>query len=155
MKRDLLYILTIIILSIALSVICFKSCNKADDKVITKIDTLIVRDTLTFVKRITDIRYDTIIITDTVTNEQIVYVKDDPIVYSDTTENYKLDIEAVKLYGYSLDIYKSDTVYKIETVKQSFWKNRFYIGVGIGCQYGVINRQFDVGPQIQFGFRIY
>ena len=58
-----------------------------------------------------------------------------------------------------LDIYRQDSVVYIDKEiikpqKYNFWKNRFYVGIGVGCQYGFIHQQFDVGVQLQVGIRL-
>lgn len=156
MRKDII----IIILSIGLfiiSLLLFNTCSGGEQKTIEKIDTVyqVKYDTIT-VNRIINhniYHYDTILINDT------VYIKDEPILYTDSNENYSLNINAVKLYDYSLDIYKQDSIVYIdkEIIKQpkyNFWKNRFYIGIGVGCQYGFIHQQFDVGVQLQVGIRL-
>lgn len=154
---DKLKTISIIILSILSFILLLRECNGRSDRIIvTNVDTLLeVRYDTIFIKdRViqTNYIYDTLIVNDT------VYIKDEKKLYKDSTKDYRLEIEAVKLYDYSLDIYRSDsikTVIKEIQKKDSFWKNRFYIGIGVGCQYGLINKQFDVGPQIQFGIRLY
>lgn len=154
---DKLKTIVIIILSILSFILLLREYNGRSDRIIvTNIDTLLeVRYDTIFIKdRViqTNYIYDTLIVNDT------VYIKDEKKLYKDSTKDYRLEIEAVKLYDYSLDIYRSDsikTVIKEIQKKDSFWKNRFYIGIGVGCQYGLINKQFDVGPQVQFGIRLY
>lgn len=154
---DKLKTIVIIILSILSFILLLREYNGRSDRIIvTNVDTLLeVRYDTIFIKdRViqTNYIYDTLIVNDT------VYIKDEKKLYKDSTKDYRLEIEAVKLYDYSLDIYRSDsikTVIKEIQKKDSFWKNRFYIGIGVGCQYGLINKQFDVGPQVQFGIRLY
>lgn len=101
--------------------------------------------------------YDTVLINDT------VYIKDESRHYVDSTTNYKVDINAVKLCDYSLDIYKVDTLYQIkEKVSYIEDKKPFkqFIGVGIGVGYGgcvnpnskVIMMEPYVGIHITYGF---
>lgn len=154
---DKLKTIVIIILSILSFILLLRECNGRSDRIIVtdvdtllevKYDTIFIRDKIIHTNYI----YDTLIVNDT------VYIKDEKKLYKDSTKDYRLEIEAVKLYDYNLDIYRSDsikTVIKEVQKKDNFWKNRFYIGVGVGCQYGLINKQFDVGPQIQFGIRLY
>lgn len=91
---------------------------------------------------------------DTIRYRDTVYIKDEPKQYVDSTDDYTLSINAVKLYDYSLDLYKVDTVWQIKEVlveqpKQK-WKLREHIDwyVGFGVTYGIINKQFDVGPTV-------
>lgn len=102
-------------------------------------------------------RYDTVVVNDT------VYIKDEPQHYVDSTESYKVDINAVKLYDYSLDIYRRDTLYQIsERVVHTKEKGhlRQFVGIGIGAGYGgcidpstrVVNAQPYVGVSVVYGW---
>ena len=156
MRKDII----IIILSIGLfiiSLLLFNTCSGGEQKPIEKIDTVyqVKYDTITVNRIINNniYHYDTIIINDT------VYIKDIPQTYKDSNENYSISINAVKLYDYDLDIYRQDSVVYIDKEiikhqKYNFWKNRFYVGIGVGCQYGFIHQQFDVGVQLQVGIRL-
>lgn len=138
---------------------CHKS--KKNEQIIDfRVDTLIVTHCDTF--RYEKIRiknnyiYDTILINDT------VYIKDEPQHYIDSTENYKIDINSVKLYDYSLDIYKVDTIYQIKEKvsymeEKSHWKQ--FVGVGVGIGYGgcigvdkTIRLEPYVGIHLTYGF---
>lgn len=164
MKNWILYTILGISIAFTLMLLVSNGCNRSTDEVIIKTDTIKtieikeIRDTVYSynIKWKDKLVYDTLIINDT------VYLKDEPKHFVDSTEHYKLDIEAVKLYGYNLDIYDTDTVWvekeKIiiekEIIKYNFWKNRFIPYVGVGVQYGFINQGFDVGVQIGVGIRL-
>lgn len=123
--------------------------NTISEKII--VDTVVVKDTVTFYK--TDFKtkyvYDTVVINDT------VWIKDEPRCYTDSTDSYKININAVKLYDYDLSIYRKDTVFKeVHTVeKQKRWCRSIGIGIqtGIGVNYDMLNRNFGVGPYIGVG----
>lgn len=122
---------------------------------ITATDTCYITDTVTISKFINHniYKYDTIIINDT------VYIKDNPQVYSDSTEQYSIEINAVKLYDYRLDIYRSDTVYREKIIMPSERTKKGsmgqFIGVGIGANYGLCinpyNMQASFQPSIGIG----
>ena len=91
---------------------------------------------------------------DTIRYRDTVYIKDEPKQYVDSTDDYTLSINAVKLYDYTLDLYKVDTIWQVKEVfveqpKQK-WKLKDHIDwyVGFGVTYGIINKQFDVGPSV-------
>ena len=79
----------------------------------------------------------------------------------DIEYRYKLEINATKLYDYSLDIYNVDTtiVYQERlketiTVEKKNWKDYITFSIGVGVQYGLIHRQLDVGPYVGVGIRL-
>lgn len=125
---------------------------------------LVHTDTITIVKhdtvKYTEVikqekwHYDTTVIRDT------VYIKDEPRMYTFNNPDYSLNINTVKLYDYDLEIYRKDSIVYVDKIvevqkKDSWWKNRFVITAGVGVQYGLLHQQWDVGPQITFGIRLY
>lgn len=149
----------IIGLFIILCIISFfvgRYTKKNEVEVVTKRDTVVCRDTFNFIK--TEIEFRDRYFYDTVEIERVVYVRDTPQTYTDSTDKYKLKINCVKLYDYDLSIYTTDSTFYTETIlkeKESFWKNRFTITAGFGMQYGLINKQVDIGPQLTFGIRLW
>lgn len=120
-------------------------------------DTIIQKDTITFTKIVKQDRYhyDTIMVRDT------VWIADIPQVYSDSCEDYKIDINAVKLYSYDLSIYRVDTFIKeIEKVSQIERKRGFGWNISAGLQvgYGIninpSNMQVNFSPYIGIGIGI-
>lgn len=120
-------------------------------------DTIIHTDTITFTKIINQDKYhyDTIVVNDT------VYIRDIPQTYTDSCEDYKIDINAVKLYDYDLEIYRTDTFIKeIEKVSQIERKRGFGWSINAGLQvgYGVninpSNMQANFTPYIGIGVGI-
>lgn len=120
-------------------------------------DTIVQTDTITHTKIIKQDRYhyDTIMVNDT------VYIRDIPQVYSDSTDTYKIDINATKLYSYDLSIYRVDTFIKeIEKVPQIERKGGFKKNIGVGLMggygLGIQSRQFEpfigVGVVFSFGY---
>ena len=99
--------------------------------------------------------YDTIHIKDKITNVEKVYIHDTIKNYSFNEKDYDLDINAVKLDNYKLDIHKKDTVRYVETVYQTInkpKKNKIAIGVQGGYGYGFKSRQLE--PYIGLGINI-
>lgn len=118
-------------------------------------DTIIQKDTITHTKIIKQDRYhyDTIMLRDT------VWIADIPQTYSDSTDTYKIDINATKLYSYDLSIYRVDTFIKeIEKVPQIERKGGFKKNIGVGLMggygLGIQSRQFEpfVGVGVVFSF---
>lgn len=118
------------------------------------------RDTIVLTEFHTDtifadkITYKPQYIYDTVHIDNNVYIKDTSLIYSDSTENYNIDIQAVKLDWYKLDYHKKDTITLYETnivekiVKEK--KNRFGFGVIGGFGWDLLNNK----PTINIGLGV-
>ena len=101
------------------------------------------------------IKYKNKIVYDTIVKNNTVYVKDSAVIHRDSTENYTIDISAVKLDWYKLDITHKDTVTYIQTVNNTIYKpkkNKIAIGVQGGYGYGFKSRQLE--PYIGLGINI-
>lgn len=118
---------------------------------IHKTDTVIKwkYDTDTVYMTNTKIKYETKVINDT------VWIKDEPITTTDSTSNYVIDINAVKLNWYRLRMMKNDTItINTTTIKTiSSPKSGFYYGLGVGAGYGFINRKPDIFVGFTIGYR--
>jgi len=119
---------------------------------------VIKRDTIVNWKYSTDtvyfdrIKYKNNIVYDTIHHNDIVYVRDTAVVHRDSTENYTIDISAVKLDWYKLDITHKDTVTYVQTVNTVTYKprsNKPQIGVFGGLGYDIKGKTF--GPEIGIG----
>ena len=97
----------------------------------------------------TRVEYETKVINDT------VWIKDEPFTTTDSTSNYVIDINAVKLNWYRLRMMKNDTItINTTTVKNiNSPKNGFYYGLGVGVGYGFINRKPDIFVGLTIGYR--
>ena len=101
------------------------------------------------------IKYKNKIVYDTIVKNNTVYVKDSAVIHRDSTENYTIDISAVKLDWYKLDITHKDTVTYIQTVNNTIYKpkkNKIAIGVQGGYGYGFKSKQLE--PYIGLGINI-
>ena len=101
------------------------------------------------------IKYKNKIVYDTIVKNNTVYVKDSAVIHRDSTENYTIDISAVKLDSYKLDITHKDTVTYIQTVNNTIYKpkkNKIAIGVQGGYGYGFKSKQLE--PFIGLGINI-
>ena len=144
-------------------------CSNRQDKtpaVEVRYDTITIlqHDTVHITRCIKQERYhyDTLLLHDT------VYIRDTPQLYSDSTPRYKLDIRAVKLYDYALDIYQTDTLTQYvpqtadNTTSSTNRKGRFgqsvvvglQVGYGIGVQPSTMQAAFQpyIGIGITYGF---
>lgn len=122
---------------VAAMLIMPKSCTVNNDPSTTVIyDTIVerYRDTVTVERVVVQERqiYDTIVINDT------VYIADIPRVYTDSTDKYRLEINAVKLYDYRLDIYRDSIITHTtaEIASESKKRGKFGQSVVIGIQAG-------------------
>ena len=91
--------------------------------------------------------YDTIHIKDTITNNEKVYIYDTIHNYSFKEKDYDLNINAVKLDNYKLDIHTKDTIKYTETVYQTIYKpkkNYFTLGLSVGYGFGIKSK--DIQP---------
>lgn len=106
-------------------------------------------DTDTVYMTNTKIKYETKVINDT------VWIKDEPVTTTDSTSNYVIDINAVKLNWYRLRMMKNDTItINTTTVKTiNSPKSGFYYGLGVGAGYGFINRKPDIFVGFTIGYR--
>lgn len=92
---------------------------------------------------------------DTIHHNDIVYIKDTVHNYAFKEKDYNLDINAVRLDNYKLDIHTKDTIKYTETVYQTIYKpkrNKITIGVQGGYGYGFRSKQLE--PYIGLGINI-
>ena len=159
--KKLIYILSILlIISLSLNIYyCNKGCN-SDYKLEKEYVTVQKRDTIVEYKYNTDTIYNTKTNTEYkyITINDTVYIANKPEIYKDSTENYDITINAVKLNNYQLNIHKRDTItFTNEIIKNVYIKkkqNRFTHGISFGVGYGFINRKPDLflGYSIQYNF---
>ena len=153
--RTLAWILGIILALSLVSNIALIAERERDNtpkvEYVHKTDTIIKwkYDTDTIYMTNTKIKYETKVINDT------VWIKDEPITTTDSTSNYVIDINAVKLNWYRLRMMKNDTITinttTIKTVNSP--KSGFYYGLGVGVGYGFINRKPDIFVGFTIGYR--
>lgn len=106
-------------------------------------------DTDTIYMTNTKVKYETKVINDT------VWIKDKPFTTTDSTSNYVIDINAVKLNWYRLRMMKNDTItINTTTVKTiNSPKSGFYYGIGVGAGYGFVNQKPDIFVGLTIGYR--
>ena len=115
-------------------------------------------DTIRVERTFTDYIYDTIVVNDT------VYVADIPRVYTDSTADYALNVRAVKMYDYRLDIFRVDTITRYIQEKPTEQKKSgkmgqsvvigWQVGYGLGVQPKTMQARFEpyIGIGITYGF---
>ena len=122
---------------------------------------VIKRDTIVNIKKdfdtvyISKTKYKDIYHYDTIHHNDIVYVKDTVHNYAFKEKDYNLDINAVRLDNYKLDIHTKDTIKYTETVYQTIYKpkkNKIAIGVQGGYGYGFRSKQLE--PYVGLGITI-
>lgn len=122
---------------------------------------VIKRDTIVNIKKdfdtvyVSKTKYKDIYHYDTIHHNDIVYVKDTVHNYAFKEKDYNLDINAVRLDNYKLDIHTKDTIKYTETVYQTIYKpkrNKITIGVQGGYGYGFRSKQLE--PYIGLGINI-
>lgn len=92
-------------------------------------------------------KYNDIYHFDTIHVKDKVYIQDTIKNYSFNEQDYDLNINAVKLDNYKLDIHKKDTIKYTETVYQTIYKpkkNYFTLGLSVGYGYGIKSK--DIQP---------
>jgi hypothetical protein len=152
--RIVIVALSLLLMITTISLILSRSGKTSPERVVEYIHT---RDTVIKWKYDTDtvymtntrIKYETKVINDT------VWIKDEPVTTTDSTSNYVIDINAVKLNWYRLRMMKNDTItINTTTVKTiSSPKSGFFYGLGVGAGYGIVNRKPDIFVGGMIGYR--
>ena len=154
--KKLIYILSIIlIISLALNVY---QCNRKKDVaeiekevIVEKCDTIFQTKLKTDTIYFNNIQYKTINVRDT------VWIEAKNREYKDSTEDYDITINAVKLNNYQLNIHHTDTItYTNEIIKNVYNKKKqhFNHGITLGVGYGVWNQKPDlfIGYSVMYSF---
>lgn len=146
--------LSLLLMITTISLILSHSWKTSPERVVEYIhirDTVIQwkYDTDTIYMTNTMVEYETKVINDT------VWINDEPVTTTDSTSNYVIDINAVKLNWYRLRMMKNDTItISTTTVKTiSSPRSGFYYGLGVGAGYGLINRKPDIFLGGMIGYR--
>ena len=123
---------------------------------------IVKRDTIVDWKYSTDtvyfskIKYKDKIVYDTIHKNDVVYIRDSAVVHRDSTSDYTIDISAVRLDWYKLDINHRDTVTVTNTITTIVKEKRKPLGFGLfaGPSYDPINKSFglSIGAGITLNF---
>lgn len=159
--KKLLYILSILlIISLSINIYYYNKGCSLNYKLKKEYVTVQKRDTIVEYKYSTDTIYNTKTNTEYkyLTINDTVYIENKPEIYKDSTENYNITINAVKLNSYQLNIHHTDTItYTNEIIKNVYIKkkqNHFTHGISLGFGYGFINRKPDlfIGYSVMYSF---
>ena len=157
MNKTSFIISILLIISLSFNV---HQCNRKKDKeyvniekevIVEKTDTIIQTKLKTDTIYFNDIQYKTINVRDT------VWIEAKNREYKDSTEDYDITINAVKLNNYQLNIHKRDTItYTKEIIKNVYNKKKqhFNHGITLGVGYGVWNQKPDlfIGYSVMYSF---
>lgn len=128
---------------------------------IVKTDTIVKVDTFTITKE--KIKYKEHKVIDTVyvyKDNDTIPLEQEQIHYSDSISNIWVsginpEIDSIHYTIPEKTIYVDKIVTETITHKESFWKNRFVVTAGFSVQYGLVYKNFDVGPAVTVGIRLY
>ena len=85
------------------------------------------------------------------------YIENKPEIYKDSTDNYDITIQSVKMDWYKLNIHKRDTItYTKEIIKNVYNKKKQHLnhGISFGVGYGLWNKKPDlfIGYSVMYSF---
>lgn len=160
MNKTSFIISILLIISLSFNV---HQCNRKRDKeyvniekevIVEKTDTIIdyIYNTDTIYNTKTNTEYKYITINDT------VYIENKPEIYKDSTDNYDITIQSVKMDWYKLNIHHRDTItYTKEIIKNVYTKPKkqhLNHGITLGVGYGVWNQKPDlfIGYSVMYSF---
>ena len=159
MNKTSFIISILLIISLSFNV---HQCNRKRDKeyvnnekevIVEKTDTIIdymyKTDTIYNTKTNTEYKY--------ITKNDTAYIENKPEIYKDSTDNYDITIQSVKMDWYKLNIHHRDTItYTKEIIKNIYNKKKqhFNHGITLGVGYGVWNQKPDlfIGYSVMYSF---
>ena len=159
MNKTSFIISILLIISLSFNV---HQCNRKRDKeyvniekevTVEKTDTIIdymyKTDTIYNTKTNTEYKY--------ITKNDTAYIENKPEIYKDSTDNYDITIQSVKMDWYKLNIHHRDTItYTKEIIKNVYNKKKqhFNHGITLGVGYGVWNQKPDlfIGYSVMYSF---
>ena len=159
MNKTSFIISILLIISLSFNI---HQCNRKRDKeyvntekevTVEKTDTIIdyiyKTDTIYNTKTNTEYKY--------ITKNDTAYIENKPEIYKDSTDNYDITIQSVKMDWYKLNIHHRDTItYTKEIIKNVYNKKKqhFNHGITLGVGYGVWNQKPDlfIGYSVMYSF---
>ena len=159
MNKTSFIISILLIISLSFNV---HQCNRKRDKeyvnnekevIVEKTDTIIdymyKTDTIYNTKTNTEYKY--------LTKNDTVYIENKPEIYKDSTDNYDITIQSVKMDWYKLNIHHRDTItYTKEIIKNVYNKKKQHLnhGITLGVGYGLWNKKPDlfIGYSVMYSF---
>lgn len=159
MNKTSFIISILLIISLSFNV---HQCNKKRDKeyVNTEKEVIVEKtDTIVEYKYSTDTIYNTKTNTEYkyITKNDTAYIESKPEIYKDSTDNYDITIQSVKMDWYKLNIHHRDTItYSKEIIKNVYNKKKqhFNHGITLGVGYGLWNKKPDlfIGYSVMYSF---
>ena len=158
--KKLIYILSILlIISLSLNIYYYnKGCNSGYN-LEKEYVTVQKRDTIVEYKYSTDTIYNTKTNTEYkyITINDTAYIENKPEIYKDSTDNYDITIQSVKMDWYKLNIHKRDTItFTKEIIKNVYNKKKQHLnhGISFGVGYGLWNQKPDlfIGYSVMYSF---
>ena len=160
MNKTSFVISILLIISLSFNV---HQCNRKRDKEYVNVEkevTVEKTDTIVEYKYKTDTIYNTKTNTEYkyITINDTAYIENKPEIYKDSTDNYDITIQSVKMDWYKLNIHKRDTItYEKEIIKNIYTKPKkqhFNHGITLGVGYGVWNQKPDlfIGYSVMYSF---
>ena len=158
--KKLLYILSILlIISLSLNIYYYNKGCSSGYNLEKEYITVQKRDTIVEYKYRTDTIYNTKTNTEYkyLTINDTVYIENKPEIYKDSTDNYDITIQSVKMDWYKLNIHHRDKItYTKEIIKNVYNKKKqhFNHGITLGVGYGVWNQKPDlfIGYSVMYSF---
>ena len=159
MNKTSFIISILLIISLSFNV---HQCNRKRDKeyvnvekevTVEKTDTIIdymyKTDTIYNTKTNTEYKY--------ITKNDTAYIESKPEIYKDSTDNYDITIQSVKMDWYKLNIHHRDTItYTKEIIKNVYNKKKqhFNHGITLGVGFGLWNQKPDlfIGYSVMYSF---
>ena len=160
MNKTSFIISILLIISLSFNI---HQCNRKRDKEYVNVEkevTVEKTDTIVEYKYKTDTIYNTKTNTEYkyITINDTAYIENKPEIYKDSTDNYDITIQSVKMDWYKLNIHKRDTItYTKEIIKNVYTKPKkqhLNHGITLGVGYGVWNQKPDlfIGYSVMYSF---
>ena len=159
--KKLIYILSILlIISLSLNIYYYNKGCSSSYKLEKEYITVQKRDTIVEYKYSTDTIYNTKTNTEYkyLTINDTIYIENKPEIYNDSTENYDITINAVKLNSYQLNIHHTDTITHTKEIIKNVYtkpkKQHLNHGISFGVGYGLWNKKPDlfIGYSVMYSF---
>ena len=159
MNKTSFIISILLIISLSFNV---HQCNRKRDKeyvnvekeaIVEKTDTIVEykynTDTIYNTKTNTEYKY--------ITKNDTAYIENKPEIYKDSTDNYDITIQSVKMDWYKLNIHHTDTITNTKEIIKNVYnkkKQHFNHGITLGVGYGVWNKKPDlfIGYSVMYSF---
>lgn len=159
MNKTSFIISILLIISLSFNI---HQCNRKRDKEYVNVEkevTVEKTDTIVEYKYKTDTIYNTKTNTEYkyLTKNDTVYIENKPEIYKDSTDNYDITIQSVKMDWYKLNIHHRDTItYTKEIIKNVYNKKKqhFNHGITLGVGFGLWNQKPDlfIGYSVMYSF---